>query len=161
METDTYEGMAVDRSKKIMDAVLSGQSFYEACRQALLVQEGYQPECNKGFKTLMDLIGYKPVIGQRKIPLETGLQTFARLRSAYKRMEEESESLRDRWWALLSDCRNPGVKIEPDELRYIRNMGCSLYQQCYLLYNLFLARGISKRTARMLVEEICKIDGRN
>ena len=161
METDTYEGMAVDRSKKIMDAVLSGQSFYEACRQALSVQEGSQPECNKGFKTLMDLIGYKPVIGQRKIPLETGLQTFSKLRSAYKRMEEESESLRDRWWALLSDCRNPGVKVGPDELRYIRNMGCSLYQQCYLLYNLFLARGISKRTARMLVEEICKIDGRN
>lgn len=161
METDTYEGMAVDRSKKIMDAVLSGQSFYEACRQALSVQEGRQPECNKGFKTLMDLIGYKPVIGQRKIPLETGLQTFSKLRSAYQRMEEELDSLRDRWWALLSDCRNPGVKIDPDELRYIRNMGCSLYQQCYLLYNLFLARGISRRTARMLVEEICKIDGRN
>ena len=161
METNTCEGMEMDCSKKIMDAVLSGKSFYEACRQALLVQEGYQPECNKGFKTLMDLIGYKPVIGQQKSTLKTGLQTVARLRSAYKRMEEESESLRDRWWALLSDCRNPGVKIEPDELRYIRNMGCSLYQQCYLLYNLFLARGISKRTARMLVEEICKIDGRN
>ena len=161
METNTCEGMEMDCSKKIMDAVLSGQSFYEACRQALLVQEGYQPECNKGFKTLMDLIGYKPVIGQQKSTLKTGLQTVARLRSAYKRMEEESESLRDRWWALLSDCRNPGVKIEPDELRYIRNMGCSLYQQCYLFYNLFLARGISKRTARMLVEEICKIDGRN
>ena len=96
METNTCEGMEMDCSKKIMDAVLSGQSFYEACRQALLVQEGYQPECNKGFKTLMDLIGYKPVIGQQKSTLKTGLQTVARLRSAYKRMEEESESLRDR-----------------------------------------------------------------
>ncbi len=161
METSMSEEMDMDYSKRIMDAVLSGQSFYEACRQALSAQEDRRRESSQGFKELLDLIGYEPVIGQRKIPLKEGLQTLSKFRSVYKRMKKEADSSRDRWRSLLLDCRNPGVKIDADELRYIRDMRCSLFQQCYLLYNLFLARGISDRTARILVEEICKIDGRN
>lgn len=157
MEAVDLKMTGSDYSKKVLDGVLSGQSFYDACRHVLLNGNGEREDCNGEFRELLNLIGCEPNSGLNKPYLTEDLQGVSKLRSVYKRTAEDCGFLRDKWRKLLFGCKKYGVEVDADELRSIRNMGYSEHQQCHLLYNLFVARGISDRTARMLVSEICKV----
>lgn len=158
MDTNNLTESGQDYSRKVMVGVLSGQSFYDACRKALGNETSKWEENDKGFKELLNLIGCKPEKNSNEFCSAKDLQGISKLQSVYRHTPKECGYWRDKWRELLAGYRKRGVEVNADELRYIRNMGCSEHQQCYLLYNLFVARGMSERTARMLVEEICKVN---
>ncbi len=158
MDTNNLREVDPDYSKKIIEGVLSGLSFYDACRQAMQNENGKREESDKGFKELLNLIGCKPKESPEESCFAECLRGISKLRSAYKCAPDGCGYWRDKWRDLLTGYRKRGVEIDADEFRYIRNMGCSVHQQCHLLYNLFVARGISEQTARVLVEEMCKVE---
>lgn len=162
MNEDSLKFRDPDYSKRIMEDIQAGSSFYDACKRLLPKGDDAPDDNRAGLKELWGLVSRVDDTDEDKnAGLYESLHGVSKLKSAYKQAKEEHAFAREKWYRILVENRRRRAEIDSKELSHIRNMGYSLHQQCHLLYNLFVARGISERTARALVKEICGLECEN